>query len=70
MLKLERILLPTDFSDASLQAGEYACELASRFGAAVDVLFVLESPAVAMPSPEHRCRRSCSLNGKDRATCS
>lgn len=51
MLKLQRILLPTDFSDASLQAGEYACELASRFGAAVDVLYVLESPAVAMPSP-------------------
>ncbi len=32
MINLGRILVPTDFSDCSQEAANYACELASRFG--------------------------------------
>ena len=51
MIQLNRILLPTDFSDHSLQAGHYAVELAKRFEAQIHLLHVIESPMLAMPSP-------------------
>ena len=51
MIKLSNILIPTDFSEHSERAGEYACELARRFGAAIHLLHVIESPIMAMPSP-------------------
>ncbi len=51
MINLGRILVPTDFSDCSQEAANYACELASRFGAEIHILHVLEPPTRAMPSP-------------------
>jgi nucleotide-binding universal stress UspA family protein len=42
MIKLERILIPTDFSGHSKQAGKYACELAKRFTAELHLLHVVE----------------------------
>jgi nucleotide-binding universal stress UspA family protein len=42
MIKLERILVPTDFSDCSKQAIKYACELAKRFGSELDLLHVVQ----------------------------
>ncbi len=44
MIRLERILHPTDFSDASLRAAEYAVELARQFGARLYLLHVIEDP--------------------------
>ena len=51
MIKLENILVPTDFSDCSKEATAYACELANRFDARVQLLHVLEPLHMAMPSP-------------------
>jgi len=42
MISLERILVPTDFSDHSRQAIKYACELAKRFGAELHLLHVVQ----------------------------
>ena len=39
---IRQILVPVDFSAASLQALDYAVELATPFGAALTVLFVVE----------------------------
>jgi nucleotide-binding universal stress UspA family protein len=44
MIKLEKILTPTDFSDPSQQALTYACELAKRFGAELHLLHVVQPP--------------------------
>lgn len=49
MITLERILLPTDFSEASLPATQYALELARRFDAALHVLHVIEDPVAYLP---------------------
>jgi nucleotide-binding universal stress UspA family protein len=49
MIKLECILVPTDFSDYSQQAIVYACELAKRFGAKLQLLHVVPPPALPMP---------------------
>jgi len=46
---LQRILLPTDFSEHSQAAVRYACELAERFGAELHVLHVLETHATSTP---------------------
>jgi len=40
MITLERILLPTDFSECSERARSYACELAKRFTAELHLLHV------------------------------
>lgn len=42
MLKLQRILCPTDFSEFSVQAVRYACELAEKFQAELHLLNVLQ----------------------------
>jgi nucleotide-binding universal stress UspA family protein len=42
MIKLERILIPTDFSEYSKQASKYACELAGRFTAELHLLHVVQ----------------------------
>lgn len=47
MLKINRILVPTDFSDHARAALTYAHELAEAFGARVDVLHVIEEAALA-----------------------
>ena len=46
-----RILVPTDFSEPSDAALDYARELAGQFGASLHVLHVIETP-VAVMSPE------------------
>ncbi len=49
MIKLDRILIPTDFSDCSERARTYACELAKRFTAELHLLHVV----VPLPIPVH-----------------
>jgi universal stress protein A len=41
-IQLQKILLPTDFSDYSAAATLYACELATRFDAELHLLHTLE----------------------------
>ena len=41
-IRLQRILLPTDFSNYSATATKYACELAVRFEAELHLLHILE----------------------------
>jgi universal stress protein A len=56
MIKLERILVPTDFSDCAQQALAYGCELAKRFGAELHLVHVTQPPTAvyvyAAPLPE------------------
>jgi nucleotide-binding universal stress UspA family protein len=49
MVQIRRILVPVDFCECSQIALDYAAFLASRFGAAVDVLHVWEAPLYASP---------------------
>jgi nucleotide-binding universal stress UspA family protein len=44
MLMIRRIVAPTDFSEASRRAVEYATDLAERFGAELVLLHVVEIP--------------------------
>lgn len=46
MFKLNRILVPTDFSDCAKQAVTYASELAKRFGAELHLLHVVQPPFI------------------------
>jgi universal stress protein A len=55
-IQLQRILLPTDFSEYSSVATNYACTLASKFGAELHLLHVFEQytgsayvPGVPLP---------------------
>jgi nucleotide-binding universal stress UspA family protein len=47
MIKLDKILTPTDFSDPSRQALHYACELAKRFEAGLWVIHVVQPTTTA-----------------------
>lgn len=49
MIELRNILLPTDFSEPSLKATEYALSLAHRFDASLHLLHVIEDPVVYLP---------------------
>lgn len=51
MISLERILLPTDFSEYSAQATKYACAFVEKFDAELYLLHVIQEPITAMPSP-------------------
>ncbi len=51
MIKLERILFPTDFSECGRAAGKYAQALAERFGAELHILHVLADMAMMLPEP-------------------
>ncbi len=42
-MKIKRILLPTDLSDASISAFKYAKSIAEKYGASIYVLHVLEN---------------------------
>ena len=42
-IQIQRILLPTDFSNYSAAAAKYACELAVRFNSELHVLHTLEN---------------------------
>jgi nucleotide-binding universal stress UspA family protein len=51
MIKLQRILLPTDFSEHSAAARVYACEFAQQFGAELHLLHVIQDLAPLVPEP-------------------
>jgi nucleotide-binding universal stress UspA family protein len=51
MIKLQRILLPTDFSEYSAAARMYACAFAQQFGAELHVLHVIQDLAPLVPEP-------------------
>jgi len=51
MIKLKRILAPTDFSEYSKSALNYACEFAETFGAELHLLHVLQDIAVSIDEP-------------------
>ncbi len=49
MIQFNDILLPTDFSEPSLAATNYAVELARTFDATLHLLHVIEDPVVYLP---------------------
>src|SRR5580765_6117747 len=49
-IQLQRILLPTDFSNYSAAATKYACELATKFDAELHILHTLESHLSLTPN--------------------
>ena len=49
MIRLNRVLVPTDFSEFSRLAVTYACAMAERFGAQLHVLHVVPDPAMLVP---------------------
>lgn len=46
MIRLQKILVPTDFSEPALEATRYGVEFARRFGAELQLLHVIEDPVV------------------------
>lgn len=46
MLKLEKILVPTDFSECSQPALSYGCALAARFGSELHLIHACPEPAM------------------------
>jgi universal stress protein A len=51
MIKLQRLLLPTDFSEFSAAARMYACAFADQFRADLHVLHVIQDLAPLVPEP-------------------
>ena len=51
MINLNRILLPTDFSENSAVAVSYACALAEQFGAELHILHVMQDLVTMIPEP-------------------
>lgn len=51
MLRLDKILVPTDFSDFSRPALDYGCELAARFESELHLLNAIQDPMVYAPEP-------------------
>jgi universal stress protein A len=49
-IRLQKILLPTDFSTYSAAATKYACELATKFDAELHLLHMLETHLTSTPS--------------------
>jgi len=49
-IRLQKILLPTDFSTYSATATKYACELATKFDAELHLLHTLEHHASSTPA--------------------
>ena len=49
-IRLQKILLPTDFSNYSAAATKYACELATKFDAELHLLHTLETHLASTPS--------------------
>jgi len=52
MIKLNRILFPTDFSQNANAARPYACSLAEQNGAELHLLHVISSPDFLIPDQE------------------
>lgn len=51
MISLKKILLPTDFSEFSGAARDYACSLVEKFNAELHVLHVLQDLVAMAPEP-------------------
>lgn len=51
MIRLRRILFPTDFSENARAAQEYACAFAEQFRAELHILTVLHDVAPVLPEP-------------------
>ena len=51
MIKLERILVPTDLSEFSQHAVRYGCEFANRFNAELHLLNVVQDVVALVPEP-------------------
>ncbi|MBC7964949.1 MAG: universal stress protein [Fuerstia sp.] len=49
MIQLNRILVPTDFSDFSRPAIDYGCAIAARFESELHLLHVVPDPAMLIP---------------------
>src|SRR5476651_833162 len=49
-IRIQKILLPTDFSNYSAAATKYACELAVKFDAELHLLHCLETHLVSTPN--------------------
>ena len=49
MIKFDRILVPTDFSDFSRPAMQYGYDIAARFGAELHLLHIVPDPAMLVP---------------------
>ena len=49
MIKIQRILFPTDFSTNSKFAQEYACQLAEHFSAELHLLYVVQDMTLMGP---------------------
>jgi len=50
-IQLKKILVPTDFSEFSKQAVDYAVELARRFDAEITLIYVLQDAVALFPEP-------------------
>jgi len=51
MIELNKIVVPTDFSDYAKHAVPYACTLADRFGSELHLLHVLQDLVTFVPEP-------------------
>lgn len=49
MIRIQRVLVPTDFSDCALPAVRYAAELANKFSAELILLHVVPDAVLALP---------------------
>jgi len=49
MIQLNRILVPTDFSEFSQPAMDHGCAIAARFAAQLHLLHVVPDPAMLVP---------------------
>jgi nucleotide-binding universal stress UspA family protein len=49
MRPLQKLLVPTDFSESAARAVDVACELARRYEASVTLLYVYQPPTVLYP---------------------
>ena len=49
MIRLKRILVPTDFSEFADQAMHFACDIACRFDSEVTLLNVIQNPLTLYP---------------------
>ena len=49
MIKLNRVLIPTDFSNFSAPAMQYGMAIAARFDAEVHLLHIVPDPAMLVP---------------------
>jgi nucleotide-binding universal stress UspA family protein len=51
MIKLDRILVPTDLSEFSKHAMRYGCEFANRFDAELHLLNIVQDVVAMVPEP-------------------